>query len=53
MQCNHDFILCLKVKKDGLPIYKTHLNFIQSSTRMLMQKTFGILKGKFRFYQEE
>jgi hypothetical protein len=35
-------------EKDGLPRYKTHWNFIQFSTRMLMKKTFGMLKGRFK-----
>jgi len=35
-------------EKDGLPRYKTHLNFIQSSTRMSVERTFGMLKGRFR-----
>jgi hypothetical protein len=48
IQCDHCFILHLKVKKDGLPIYKAHLNLIQSSRRTLVKKTFGMLKGKFR-----
>jgi hypothetical protein len=37
-----------KDAKDGLPRYKTHWNFIQSSTRMLVERVFGILKGRFR-----
>jgi hypothetical protein len=42
-----------KDEKDGLPRYKAHCNFIQSSTRMSMERTFGILKGKFKFLLKE
>jgi hypothetical protein len=35
-------------EKDGLPRYKTHLNFIQFNTKMSMERTFGMLKGKFK-----
>jgi len=37
-----------KGEKGGLPRYKTHWNFIQSSTRMLVERDFGMLKGRFR-----
>jgi hypothetical protein len=37
-----------KGEKVGLPKYKTHWNFIQSSKNMSMKKTFGMLKGIFR-----
>jgi hypothetical protein len=37
-----------KGEKDGLPKYKAHWNFIQFSTSMLMEKTFGMLKGRFK-----
>jgi hypothetical protein len=37
-----------KGEKDGLPRYKTHWNFIQSSTRMSVERTFGMLKGRFQ-----
>ncbi len=37
-----------KGEKDGLPRYKTHWNFIQSNTRMLVERTFGMLKVRFR-----
>jgi hypothetical protein len=33
-----------KGEKDGWPRYKTHWNFIQYDTRMLVEKTFGMLK---------
>jgi hypothetical protein len=42
------FYSLFKGEKDGLSIYKTHLNFIQSSTRMLVEIKFGMLKSKFR-----
>jgi hypothetical protein len=42
-----------KDEKDGLPRYKTHWIFIQSSTRMLVEGTFGILKGKFKILLKE
>jgi hypothetical protein len=37
-----------KGEKNGLPRYKTHWNFIQSSTRMSIERTFGMLKGRFK-----
>jgi hypothetical protein len=37
-----------KGEKDGLPQYKAHWNFIQSNTRMSMEKTFGMFKGRFK-----
>jgi hypothetical protein len=37
-----------KGEKDGLPRYKTYRNFIQSSTRMSIERTFGMLKGRFK-----
>ncbi len=37
-----------KVDKDGLLRYKAHWNFIQSSTRMLIERAFKMLKGRFR-----
>ena len=30
---------------DGLKFYKGHWDFIQSSTRMCVERVFGILKG--------
>jgi hypothetical protein len=42
------FYFPFKSEKDGLPKYKSHWNFIQSSTRMSMEITFGMLKGRFR-----
>jgi hypothetical protein len=42
-----------KDEKDGLPRYKAHWNFIQSRTRMLMKRTFGMLKGKFKIPLKE
>jgi hypothetical protein len=42
------FYYLFEGEKDGLPIYKTHLNVIQSNKRMLVGKPFGMLKGKFR-----
>ena len=38
----------LKGEKDGLPTAKAHWNFIQSSTRMAVERAFGILKGRWR-----
>jgi len=37
-----------KGEKDGLPRYKTHWNFIQFDTKMLVEITFGMLKTRFR-----
>jgi hypothetical protein len=37
-----------KGEKDGLLRYKTHWNFIQPNTRMLVEKTFEMLKTKFK-----
>jgi hypothetical protein len=37
-----------KGEKDGLPRAKTHWIFIQSSTRMAVERAFGILKGRWR-----
>ncbi len=37
-----------KGEKDGLPRYKTYQNFIQSSTKMLVERAFGMLKGRFK-----
>jgi hypothetical protein len=42
------FYFLFKSEKDGLSRYKAHWNFIQSSTRMSIEKTFGMLKGRFR-----
>jgi hypothetical protein len=42
------FYYPFKGERDGLPKYKAHWNFIQSNTRMLVERTFGILKGRFR-----
>jgi hypothetical protein len=42
------FFSTFKVEKDGLPKYKAHWNFIQFNTRMSMERTFGMLKGKFK-----
>jgi hypothetical protein len=39
-----------KGEKVELPKYKRHWNFIQSSKKMSMEKTFGMLKGIFRIY---
>ncbi len=33
--------------ENGMPSYKTHWNFIQSNTRMLMERALGLLEGKF------
>ena len=33
---------------EGLPRAKCHWNFIQSSTRMVVERVFGILKGRWR-----
>lgn len=35
-------------EKEGLPRAKAHWNFIQSSTRMAVERVFGILKGRWR-----
>jgi hypothetical protein len=35
-------------KGTGLSAEKAHWNFIQSSTRMVVERTFGILKGRWR-----
>ncbi len=37
-----------KGEKDGLPKYKANWNIIQFKTRMLMEKTFGMLKDRFK-----
>ncbi len=37
-----------KGEKDGLPKYKANWNIIQFKTRMLMKKTFGKLKDRFK-----
>lgn len=37
---------------DGLESYKAHWNFIQSSTRMCVERAFGILKGRWRIIQK-
>jgi hypothetical protein len=42
-----------KDEKDGLPRYKTHWNFIQSSIRKSMERTFGMLKDKFQILLKE
>jgi hypothetical protein len=42
------FYFPFKGEKNGLPRYKAHWNFIQSSTRMLIERTFGMLKRRFR-----
>jgi hypothetical protein len=42
------FYFLFKSDKDGLSRYKAHWNFIQSGTRMSIEKTFGMLKGRFR-----
>jgi hypothetical protein len=39
---------CFKAEKNGLPKYNAHYNFIQSSTSMSIEKTFGMLKGSFK-----
>jgi hypothetical protein len=41
------FYFPFKGEKDGLPRYKAQYNLIQSSTRMLIERTFGMLKGRF------
>jgi hypothetical protein len=38
----------LKLKKDELPKYKAHCNFIKSSTRVSMERAFGMLKKRFK-----
>jgi hypothetical protein len=42
-----------KDEKDGMPRYKAHWNFIQSSTRMLVERTFGMLKSEFKILLKE
>lgn len=42
------FILSFKGSKSGLSREKQYWNFIQSSTRMAVERTFGILKGRWR-----
>ena len=42
------FYSSFKGEIDGLPIKKTHWNFIQSSIRMAVERAFGILKGIWR-----
>jgi hypothetical protein len=37
-----------KGEKDGLPRYKAHWKCIQSSIRMSMERTFGMLKNRFK-----
>lgn len=37
-----------KGKREGFPREKAHWNFIQSSTRMAVERAFGILKGRWR-----
>jgi hypothetical protein len=37
-----------KGEKDGLSKYKSHWNFIESSTKMSMESTFGMLKGRLK-----
>jgi hypothetical protein len=37
-----------KGEKEGMSRAKAHWNFIQSSTCMAMERTFGILKGRWR-----
>jgi hypothetical protein len=37
-----------KGEKDGFLRYKTHWNFIQYNIKVLVDKTFGMLKGRFR-----
>ena len=42
------FYFPFKGEKDGLPRAKAHWNFIQLSTRMAVERAFGILKGRWR-----
>ena len=42
------FYSSFKDEKDELPRTKAHWNFIQSSTRMAVERAFGILKGRWR-----
>jgi hypothetical protein len=41
-----------KGSSDGLEPYKAHWNFIQSSTRMCVERAFGILKDTWRIIQK-
>ncbi len=42
------FYSSFKGEKDGLPKYKRHWNFTQFNTKMLVERVFGMLKGKFK-----
>jgi hypothetical protein len=42
------FYFPFKGEKDGLPWYKPHWNFIQSNANMLVERSFGMLKGKLK-----
>ena len=42
------FIVPFKGQKSDLPRKKQYWNFIQSSTKMAVEKAFGILKGRWR-----
>ena len=42
------FYSSFKGEKDGLPRAKAHWNFIQSSTKMVVERAFGILKRRWR-----
>jgi hypothetical protein len=37
-----------KGERNEMPRYKMHWNFIQSNTRILMEKAFGMLEEKFK-----
>ena len=41
-----------KGTSNGLEPYKAHWNFIQSSSRMCVERAFGILKGRWRVIQK-
>jgi hypothetical protein len=41
-----------KGSSNGLEPYKAHWNFIQSSTRMYIERTFGILKSRWKIIQK-
>jgi hypothetical protein len=42
-----------KGEKDGLSRSNSHWNFIQSSTRMSMENTFGMLKGRLKNFTKK
>ncbi len=53
IQCDHGFILPSKVKKMDYQDTKHIWNCIQFSTRMSMERAFGMLKSKFKFFNSK